>query len=173
VLVLVRHAMPLTDPDTDPADWPLSPAGAAAARAVGHLIPTGVPGGAVLVASDEPKAYDTLTAATGRPVIPEPRLREVFRPREPFADDFAVAREAYLSGRPSAGWEPHPRVAARVDAAIAAHRVPDLPLVLAGHGMVFTVWLAAQGLLDDPVAFWRDLRFPDVLRVVNGHIARP
>lgn len=168
MLVLVRHAMPLIDPDADPATWPLSPAGEAAARAAGHLIPAG----AVLVSSDEPKAYQTLAAATGGPVIAEPGLREVARPIEPYADDFATARLAYVAGDPPPDWEPPAAVVARVDAAIARHHVQERDLVMAGHGMAFTTWLAAHGLVDDPQAFWRDLRLPDVLAVDGGRVHR-
>ena len=166
MIVLVRHAMPLIDPATDPATWPLSPAGEAAARAAGHLIPTG----AVLVSSDEPKAYQTLTAATGGPVIAEPGLREVTRPLEPY--DFATARLAYVAGDPPPDWEPPATVVARIDAAIARHQVQERDLVLAGHGMAFTTWLAAHGLIADPRAFWRDLRLPDVLAIDGGRVRR-
>jgi broad specificity phosphatase PhoE len=162
VIVLVRHAMPLVDPDVDPASWLLSSEGEAAARALSDALPTD----AVLVSSDEPKAHATLALATGREVITDARLREVARPREPYRADFAVARLAYVDGLPPPGWEPQTAVVARIDAAIAAHRVPGRPLVLGGHGMAFTTWLSAYGLVNDPVAFWSALRLPDVFNVL-------
>lgn len=52
--MLVRHAMPAVDPATDPATWGLGPEGRAAAAALD------LPTDALLVASDEPKAIETL-----------------------------------------------------------------------------------------------------------------
>ena len=165
----MRHAMPEMEPAVDPAEWVLGPAGVEAARRLGALLPAD----AVLVASDEPKAVATLAAAApGRAIAAEPGLREVRRPREPFDDAFREPRLAYVSGRPPAGWEPPAEVAARVQAAVERHRDAHRPLVLAGHGMAFTTWLAGRGLLDDPAAFWSALRLPDLLEVADGRIRR-
>jgi hypothetical protein len=169
MIILVRHAMPNLDPEIDPALWTLSADGVAAARPIGPLVPAD----AVLVSSDEPKAFGTLTAAAPeRPVNADPRLREVARPREPFRDDFRAARLAYVAGQPPDGWEPPVAVVARIDATVADHRRPGRPLVLAGHGMAFTTWLAAHGLIADPQAFWSELRLPDVLVVRDGAVLR-
>jgi broad specificity phosphatase PhoE len=168
-VLLLRHAMPDQVPTADPADWVLAPDGVAAARRLTPLLPDD----AVLVSSDEPKALATLaTAAPGRPIIAEPGLREVRRPREPFDDTFRGPRLAYVGGRPPAGWEPPAAVAARVQAAVDRHRDGSRPLVLAGHGMAFTTWLAARGLLGDPAAFWSDLRLPDLHEVADGRVRR-
>ena len=169
MIILVRHAMPKLEPGVDPAQWTLGDDGVAAARAMGHLLPAG----AVLVSSDEPKAHATLTAMVpGRPVPLDPRLREVSRPLEPFDDGFRAARLAYVAGDPPGGWEAPAAVAARIDAAMNAHRRPGQPLVLAGHGMAFTTWLAARGLIDDPPAFWSDLRLPDLFLVRDATVRR-
>jgi len=168
MIILVRHAMPVVDPATDPATWPLSPADTAAAATLAQRIPPR----AVLVSSDERKALATLVAAAGsRPVAADPRLREVVRPRAQAGED---VRRAYVAAcRAPAGWEPHHDVAARLDAAVDAHRVAGRPLVLAGHGMAFTVWLAARGLVADPAAFWADLGFPDLLALDDTGLHRP
>jgi len=156
-ILLVRHAMPALDPETEPAEWDLAPEGVAAARLLGPLLPAD----AVLVSSDEPKALSTLAAAApGRPVIAEPGLREVERPREPFDRE---ARLAYVAGRPPDGWEESAAVAARVEAVVARHRHATRPLVLGGHGMAFTTWLVSRGLVRDPAGFWSSLRLPDVV----------
>jgi len=161
--------MPQLEPGVDPAQWTLSADGLAAARAVGHLLPAG----AVLVSSDEPKAHATLTAMVpGRPVTLDRRLREVARPLEPFNDDFRGARLAYVANDPPDGWEPPTAVAARIDAAITDHQTPGRPLVLAGHGMALTTWLSAHGLIEDPPAFWSDLRFPDLVLVRDSTVRR-
>jgi broad specificity phosphatase PhoE len=168
-IFLLRHAMPVQEPAADPADWVLAPEGVEAARRLAPLLPAD----AVLVSSDEPKALATLaTAAPGRVVAAEPGLREVRRPREPFDDTFRGPRLAYVAGRPPVGWEPPAEVAARVQAAVERHGDGSRPLVLAGHGMAFTTWLAGRGLLDDPAAFWSALRLPDLLEVADGRVRR-
>ncbi len=168
-IILIRHAMPRPEPGTDPAGWVLAPDGVEAARRLGPLLPAG----AVLVSSDEPKALGTLAAAApGRPIVAEPGLREVRRPREPFADAYRGPRAAYVGGHPPAGWEPPAEVAARVGAVVERHRDAVRPLVLAGHGMAFTTWLVSSGFVDDPAAFWSALRLPDVLVVADGRVRR-
>ena len=170
MIILVRHAMPNLEPEIDPALWTLSADGVAAARAIGPLLPAG----AVLVSSDEPKAYVTLTtAAPERPVTR--------RPTPARGGPTAGTVQRRLPGRP-------PRLrrgpAARRLGAAGHRRGPhrrrnrrppatDRPLVLAGHGMAFTTWLAAHGLIADPAAFWSDLRLPDVLWCGTGHRAHP
>ena len=168
MMIFVRHAMPVIDPDADPATWPLSADGQAAARALGPRLPAD----AVLVSSDEPKAYATLSLATGRNVTIDARLREVARPRERVSDDFAHARRVYVAGSPPPGWERPAAVARRIAAVIGAHRVPGRPLVLAGHGMAFTTWLAAGLLVADPARFWSDLRLPDAFEVLATGVRR-
>lgn len=164
MLILVRHAMPLVDKDLPPTTWRLSAEGKLAARRIGHLLPAD----AVLVSSAEPKASDTLVCATGRSVTCDVRLSEVNRPAEPFSADFRTPRLRYVAGNPPAGWERPDDVAARIDAVIADHTDTSRPLVLAGHGMAFTTWLAFHRCIDDPSAFWSGLRFPDVFQVQPG-----
>ena len=169
MIILVRHAMPKLEPGVDPARWTLSDDGVAAAQALGHLLPVG----AVLVSSDEPKAHATLTAmVSGRPVTLDPRLREVARPIEPFDDEFRAARLAYVGGHPPDGWEHPAEVTARIGRAIIDHRIAGRPLILAGHGMAFTTWLSAHRLIEDPPAFWSDLRFPDLVLVRDATVRR-
>ena len=169
MIILVRHAMPRLEPGIDPAQWTLGDDGVAAARAVGHLLPSG----AVLVSSDEPKAHATLTAMVpGLPVTLDHRLREVARPLEPFDDEFRAARLAYVAGDPPDGWEPPATVASRIDAAVTEHQTLGRPLVLAGHGMAFTTWLSAHDLITDPRAFWSDLRLPDLFLVRDATVRR-
>ncbi len=171
-LYLVRHAMPLVDPATDPATWPLGPDGRAAARRLGR----GLPSGAFLVASDEAKAWQTLASAGERGVLRDPRLREVRR-TEQFNDDFRRLRRSYVSGADIPGWEPRLDVVRRFAAAIRAamERAVRRDVVVASHGMAMTVWLAATLSLADPAAFWADLRFPDILVVdlEAGTVIRP
>jgi broad specificity phosphatase PhoE len=63
--------------------------------------------------------------------------------------------------------------AARFEAAVREHlaSAQGNPLIIATHGMAMTVWLTSHRLLEDPAAFWSELRFPDAHIV--GHDARP
>ena len=164
MLLLVRHAMPLIDPAADPAAWPLSAAGVTAARALAGVIPAG----ALLVASDEPKAGQTLDPDGSRPVRRDRRLGEVRR-SEAFSDDFRLARRSYVSGSEITGWEPREQVALRFGAAVrdaAAHaRALSRDAVICSHGLAMTVWLSEAVFLGDPGEFWAQLRFPDLLAV--------
>src|SRR5512147_1072223 len=59
VLLLVRHAMPAADPNVAPEEWHLDPSGRSAAAALASMLPDH----AVLVASTESKARETLDPA--------------------------------------------------------------------------------------------------------------
>lgn len=156
-LLLVRHAVPAHGPDLPAHEWVLRDDGEAAARRLApHL-----PAGAHLVASAEPKAYQTLEPAG--PVTRDARFNEVERRAEPYGEGFLTLRRTYVDGADHPGWEPRVRVAERFDAGVADHlaRAGDGTLVVATHGMAMTVWLTARIGLDDPATFWAGLRFPD------------
>ena len=169
-LILVRHALPAFGPDVPPDEWPLSDEGLAAARAlVAHL-----PSEARLVASTEPKAYQTLEPAGA--VLRDPRFGEVRREGEPWDGPFRELRRSYVSGADHPGWEPRVVVAARFDAGVREYLAVagERPLVVATHGMAMTVWISMRFGLPDPGQFWADLRFPDALAIdlANAQVSR-
>jgi broad specificity phosphatase PhoE len=170
-IYLVRHAMPLVDPDTDPARWRLGSDGLAAARQLSGRLPTA----ALLIASTEPKAWQTLDPDGNGVVRRDSRLGEVKRPRE-YRADFRCLRRRYVRGAFVPGWEPQADVAARFAAAVseAMERAAARDLVLASHGMAMTVWLTRAVALTDPQGFWDGLLFPDLLAVdlAAGTVAR-
>lgn len=154
-LLLVRHAMPEAVAQ-----------GRAAARSLR------LPADALLVASDEPKAAQTLHEATGgTPVLVDAGFGEVRRPHGWLPDHRERAR-AYVDGVQHDGWEPRAAVVARFDAAIARHATPGRTLVVGTHGMAATAWLAARTAIE-PGPFWAALRFPDIVEIVAGRIVRP
>jgi broad specificity phosphatase PhoE len=158
-VLLVRHAMPAASAQVAPRDWPLSAEGLAAAR---HLR---LPPGALLVASDEPKAEQTLRAASpGADVLIDAGFGEVRRPGE-WVDDHREWARAYVEGARHPGWEPHDQVVTRFQAAIARHATPGRPLIVGTHGMAATLWLATRRPEIDPGSFWAALRFPDLIEV--------
>jgi broad specificity phosphatase PhoE len=153
--------MPAFGPDVPPDTWPLSDEGRAAARTLtAHL-----PANALLVASTEPKAYQTL--ADLGPVRRDARFGEVRREGEPWDGPFRELRRAYVDGADHPGWEPRSAVAARFDAGVREHLAAAVgrPLIVASHGMAMTVWLSTRLELADPGSFWAELRFPDALTV--------
>jgi broad specificity phosphatase PhoE len=166
MLILVRHAMPDASPEAASASWPLSADGSRAAAALRSRLP----GDARLVASTEPKAWQTLGgpdasggASTAAEVERDPRFCEVDRPAEPWSDDFRTRRAEYVSGVAHPEWEPQAEVARRFGVGLAAYADGARPVVVATHGMAMTVWLVSAGLVDADAAaqFWSGLRFPD------------
>lgn len=169
MLVLVRHAMPAHGPDVPARDWVLAPEGEVAARVLCGLLPVG----ARLVASSEPKAITTVAPA-GR-VIPDRRFDEVSRV-EAYDDDFRTQRRAYVDGMDHPDWEAREVVVRRFGAGVAEHAAAadGRPVVIGSHGMAMTLWLTAAVGLDDPGAFWADLRFPDahIVDLAAGTVVR-
>jgi broad specificity phosphatase PhoE len=151
--------MPAADAAVPARRWHLSPQGRAAARAL--RLPAG--DGTRLVASDEPKAEQTLIEATGHAVVAtDPGFGEVRRPAE-WTPDHREKAHAYVSGTVHHGWEPHAAVAERFDDAVARHATSGT-LIVATHGMAMTVWLASRVAVDAG-SFWSRLRFPDIVDV--------
>lgn len=154
--------MPAFGPDVPPHEWQLSEDGRTAAAALARLLPAG----ARLVASYEPKAWQTLEPA-GSVHDRDARFNEVSRVGEPWGGEFRELRHAYVTGIDHDGWEPRAVVARRFDAGITEQLAAAgaVPLVVASHGMAMTVWLTARVGLADPGEFWAGLRFPDAHRV--------
>lgn len=173
-ILLVRHAMPEITPSGDPRDWPLSPAGRTSAAKLHERLPsTGV-----WVASDEVKAYETLSCAAppdrGIPVTQDARFGEVRR-IEPFDQDFKRRRRAWVEGHLDArheGWERPSDAASRFDLAVGEYSARGRPLVIGSHGMVLTAWLVHIGFVAAGRAagdYWEAMTFPDVIEVERTH----
>ena len=180
-VMLIRHAMPDTgrnartsggrtvpgrDTELAPSAWRLGADGRAAAQALAITLPPN----AYLVASDEPKASETLSiAAGGAAVAIDAGFGEVRRP-DAWTDAYRALAAAYVGGATHAGWEPHQAVVRRFDAAVRRHQAIATArravLVIGTHGMAMTLWLASRFALEpDPVVFWAALAFPEVVVV--------
>lgn len=168
-LFLVRHAMPEFGPDIPAAAWNLSSDGRRDAVTLARALPVG----ALLVASREPKARQTLEPAGS--VHSDERFNEVIRD-EPYEGDFRTRRRAYVTGTDHTGWEPRDHVVVRFTEAVRfwTAQADGRPLIIACHGMAMTLWLTATVGLTDAGAFWADLRLPDLFTVdVSGkHVIR-
>ena len=133
--------MPAVQRDVAAQQWELDEEGRAAARALYFVVARP----AYYVASDEPKALQTLEEmSAGQSVVPEPAFREVRRPHR-WSDDYRRQARAYLDGVELADWEPADRVAARFGAAVQRHAgtaaTRQRLLVIGTHGLAPTVWL--------------------------------
>jgi 2,3-bisphosphoglycerate-dependent phosphoglycerate mutase len=166
--ILIRHAMPNVDADVPPHRWQLGVEGRAAAASLREALPDN----AYLVASDEPKAVETIREIAGHRDIPmdqgfaEVRRRKFWKTDEEYRD---LAR-SYLEGVEHPAWEAHQAVVDRFDAALTrnAARAADAgrALVVGTHGMAMTLWLASRKLIEPAnTAFWEALGFPDLIDV--------
>lgn len=169
MLILVRHAMPDHGPDVSARDWPLSRDGRIAAGSLCARLPTD----AWLASSSESKAIETL--ANAGHVATDARFDEIGRQDE-YGNDFRTHRRAYVGGLDHPDWEAREAVVSRFDKGVAEQlrRAAGRPVVIATHGMAMTLWLTATVRLDDPCAFWADLRFPDAHLVdrIAGTVVR-
>jgi broad specificity phosphatase PhoE len=163
----------VVDAGTSPDEWPLSDEG----RRDTERLAAALPLPAYVVSSDEPKAIGTAQVLAGPDVAVDPRLREVDR-QEPFGGPFRVRRRRWIDGHEHPGWESRADVAARigscVDQRFAEARALGRELVVVGHGMALTAWLATVVTLDRPGAFWEGLRLPDayVVDTAAGGVQR-
>ncbi len=166
MLFLVRHGLPVVDPDRSPEQWPLDPAGhpdVLALRASGRL-----PSSARWFSSPERKAHDTARLLTDEPVTVVDDLAEHRRGAHWFdgAGEFrAAVRRAFTSPDAAAvpGWEPLAATRARVVAAV--RRILDDAsgdIVLVGHGTAWTVLVAALTGSPPDLEAWERLEMPDV-----------
>jgi broad specificity phosphatase PhoE len=162
-LVFVRHAVPQATPEVEPADWPLSEEGVAAARALE------LPAVARILASDEQKAIETVSLASGgSDIVVDADFGEVRRV-ESFDGDFRERRRAWIRGsldERHIGWEPRGAVALRMGGALRRHRADTM--VIGTHGMALTAWLVHAGVLpagESAARYWERLEFPHVVRV--------
>jgi broad specificity phosphatase PhoE len=159
-LVLIRHAEPLVVGDTPGAQWRLTHEGKDNARLLGGRVVERSP--ITLVwASPERKARETAESAfPSAPTRLRPQLGEVEKPWYPTTDELREAVASYLGGDVVEGWERRENVMARLDLLEADVSPGDL-IAVVSHGVLLTLWLDRLGALEDPFAFWSDLRTPD------------
>lgn len=158
--------MPIVEPDVPSDQWQLGEEGRAEARSLRSRLSEP----AYFVASDEPKAVQTLEEVAGETsVSTDPGFREVRRPHV-WSEDYRLVARAYVNGIRPGEWEDHVQVADRFAAAVAKHAAIAAAmghaLVIGTHGLAPTVWLATVMRLDpSPAQFWERLRFPDLIDV--------
>jgi broad specificity phosphatase PhoE len=172
-LVLIRHALPLVDPQVPARAWPLSDQGREAARAlVDRVRPLGV---TRVVSSVEPKAWETgaiVAQRLGVPCSAAPGLHEHDREGAPFlgGEEFQRTIAALFArpdelvfGRETAN-QARDRFAAAVEAVLAEY--PDDRIAISSHGTVISL-LVAQRTGADARELARGLAMPDLV-VLNA-----
>src|SRR5690349_15817767 len=115
-VVLVRHALPDTDPAVPAELWPLGQTSREAARRLAQALPRDP----FVLCSPEVRATQTaevFVADRGGRMQIDQRLAEVSRPRRWYADYHERALR-YVAGQPYQGWEAHEAAARRLDAAV-------------------------------------------------------
>lgn len=118
-------------------------------------------GNAIVLTSPERRARETAALAFPLEVAGiREQLSEVRKPWYASADEHANAVADYLKGDELEGWERREDVITRT-AELKSDVVSSESLVLVSHGLLLTTWLDHERGLDDPFAFWSDLRMPD------------
>lgn len=159
-LVLVRHAEPEAASGTPAARWPLSERGRRDARVLGGRLADASTGTPVWT-SPERKARQTAALAfPSAATHVREQLREVGKPWYAKPDELTGAVATYLRGEPVEGWERRDDVIARL-ASVGVDFAPWQRVVVVSHGVLLTTWLHHEIGLDDPFAFWSNLRMPD------------
>lgn len=162
---LLRHAMPIPDPQLPPSHWTLSSEGRAAARSMRHKLPAG----SILLSSTEQKAIETARLMAGREPAADIGFCEVHRPGEPFDEFSSERRGAWIHGELDdrhRDWATPDQAGRRFAQAVEAH--PGSDLVIATHGMVLVAWLVQIGYLEAGQAaesYWSTLTFPQFITV--------
>jgi broad specificity phosphatase PhoE len=172
-LHLVRHGLPLIDPERPAAEWELDPAGFDDVWALRERLPSR----AAWFCSPEPKAQQTAQLLTDSDVGIIDELREHERGVTAWVEDpdawHAVVRRVFTHpGEPSLpGWEPLNRTRERLLPAV--RRILDVhgglagdrDVVLVGHGTAWTLLVAELTGEPPDLERWRSLGMPDVITV--------
>jgi broad specificity phosphatase PhoE len=158
--------MPIVEPGVPSDQWQLGDEGRAGARSLRSQLSEP----AYFVASDEPKAIQTLKELAGETSVSiDPGFREVRRPYT-WSDEYRMVARDYVDGIRPREWEDHVQVADRFATAVARHAAIAVALgralVIGTHGLAPTVWLITVMRLDpSPAQFWERLSFPDLIDV--------
>lgn len=169
-LVLVRHALPVSDPSAHPVDWVLDERAREDCVLLAHALrDLEQP---FIRTSPEPKARQTadiLGMRLGAWPEDDAGFGEVRRPAA-CADDHVARVTTYLSGEPLPGWERSSDALSRFGAAIARARASAAgrDVIVVSHGVVLTLYVEALRR-GDPVAFWQSLPLPCAFEADLAH----
>jgi broad specificity phosphatase PhoE len=162
-LHLVRHGLPLIDPQRPAAEWELDPAGFDDVWALRDRLPSR----ASWFCSPETKAQETAQLLTDSDVGIVDELREHERAAGLLDDFHERVRRAFAEpDQPAApGWEPLSALGARLLPAV--RRILDVhgddDVVLVGHGTAWTLLVSELTGRPPDLERWSSLGMPDVI----------
>ncbi|HXH77869.1 histidine phosphatase family protein [Nocardioides sp.] len=167
-LHLVRHGLPVIDPQCPAAEWELDPAGFDDIWALRES--DRLPQRVAWFSSPEPKAQQTAQLLTDGEVGVIEELREHERGVTAWTEDFQDrVLDAFAQPDTSAvpGWEPLAALRERLVPAV--RRILDVhgddDVVMVGHGTAWTLLVAELTGATPDLVRWRSLAMPDVLTV--------
>ena len=167
-LHLVRHGLPVIDPQRPAAEWELDPAGFDDIWALRES--DRLPQRAAWFSSPEPKAQQTAQLLTDGEVGIIEELREHGRGVTAWTEDFqdcVLAAFAQPDTSAVPGWEPLAALRERLVPAV--RRVLDVhgddDVVMVGHGTAWTLLVAELTGAEPDLVRWRSLAMPDVITV--------
>jgi broad specificity phosphatase PhoE len=169
-LILVRHSLPLIQPELPYHQWPLSNEGLRRAALLPALLTPFTP--SLIITSTEEKAIQTgqeITKALGLPLLIEPGLHEHERlqsasqtSREAFGallSAFFKNPDRLIFGSESAE-DAYLRFSSAIDRLIKSF--PQTPLIVVSHGTVLSL-LVSHRCGVDPFQFWKQLGLPSII----------
>jgi broad specificity phosphatase PhoE len=170
-LILIKHSMPVVEPDVPAPQWQLSDVGKRRAAKLADAV-AGM-GATSLHSSDSPKAVETaeiIAARTELPLKINPDFKEHIRDDMPFGSDAwwrasvldAIRRpEELVIGSETTG-DAGRRFAAAVKSAAAGS--PPGDMVIVAHGTIISMFVS-QLIGADPVPIWESLGLPGLIAV--------
>ncbi|MCW2833652.1 MAG: hypothetical protein JWN68_1605 [Nocardioides sp.] len=170
-LYLVRHGLPVIDPNRPAAEWELDPAGFDDIWALRES--DRLPQRAAWFSSPEPKAQQTAQLLTDGETGVIEELREHERGVTAWTEDFqerVLAAFAHPDTGAVPGWEPlaalRERLVPAVIGILDVHGEDDV--VMVGHGTAWTLLVAELTGREPDLVRWRSLGMPDVLTVASA-----
>ncbi len=170
-LLLVKHALPIIDPEIPSREWQLGEDGQTASRELVQIFKDN--NITRVITSDEAKAMETGQIPAKRLNLPyesRPNLHEHDRTKEPFVEhEVFLANVRGYFDQPDVlvfGAETASRVYTRFAEAVtqAFNDYPQDNLAIVAHGTVITTFVANHNDIDT-FNFWDKLTLPSVVRL--------
>lgn len=167
-LLLIKHSMPVLDPNVPAPDWHLGERGRALSELLANKLVAYSPD--VIVSSVEPKAIETaqiVASRLGKPHEIIAGLHEHDRRNVPFMPlEELEARAAEFFSKPDQlvlGSETANQAHARFANAIAQviEKFPNQNIAVVSHGSVISLFIARNN--EMPFDFWKRLGLPSIV----------
>jgi broad specificity phosphatase PhoE len=169
MLILVRHAQPVIDPNKPSAEWQLSEDGRTRSRELADKLKPYQPD--IVITSQEPKAAETgriIAEILGLPWETAENLHEHERTGEFVSQEKFQRQIRAFFERPTElvfGLETAEEALGRFEAAVlqVIGRHPNKNIIIATHGTVMTLFITTHNPDIAPIPFWQQLQMPDYI----------